>query len=164
MPSSLAGWRDSRSYLLTLAVFALAFWAELSLHRVTSRFTFMAFAPAVAIAAWSGGVLPAMLAVACSVVASDYFLLGPGQLLDFDNLPETAALCAFAIGWSAVGALAGSHSRRIQIDGGRRQANGRAGCVTGSPAGANDRSPRANANTGRGDRGSAPGIVALAER
>ena len=114
MPSSVAGWRDSRSYLLTLAVFALALWAELSLHRVTTRFTFMAFAPAVAIAAWSGGVLPAMLAVACSVVASDYFLLGPGQLLDFDNLPETAALCAFAIGWSAVGALAGSHSRRIQ--------------------------------------------------
>jgi signal transduction histidine kinase/ActR/RegA family two-component response regulator len=115
MPSSSGGWRrDHRSYLLTLTALGLALWAELAMHRATDRFTFVAFAPAVAIAAWSGGFVHAMVAIAASIIASDYFLLGPERLLHVDDVVEAVALGSFAIGWTAVAALARSLSRQVR--------------------------------------------------
>ena len=127
MPSSTELWRRHvRAYLLVLAVFTLALWTELLLNRTVGRFTFVAFAPAVAIAAWAGGSLPALLAVGLSVAASDYLLLGPGQFFRFDSAAETAALAAFAGGWIAVAMLAGAAARRIEGEVAARQSAERA--------------------------------------
>jgi signal transduction histidine kinase len=102
-----------RPYLLTLAAFALALWCELALNRGMGRFTFLAFAPAVALSGWLGGRLPALLVVGLSVVASDYFLLGPGALFQFDALSELAALVWFGASWSVVAVIAGAVSREV---------------------------------------------------
>src|SRR5918992_5554914 len=56
------GLRHSRSfsYLAVLSVLALMVWAELVLDRLPGGFTFLAFAPAVALAAWLISILPAL--------------------------------------------------------------------------------------------------------
>ena len=114
MPSSAGLWRRYfRTYLLTLAAFALALWCELALNRGMGRFTFLTFAPAVALGAWLGGRMPALLVVGLSVVASDYFLLGPGALFRVDAAIEAAALVWFAAAWSVVAVLAGAVSRQV---------------------------------------------------
>jgi len=105
--------RPARALFLSLAVFALALWAELLLDRWTSRFVFIALGPAVAIAAWLGGAATAYVIVVLSVLASDYFLLGPGHLFEFQSTTEAMALGVFAIGWTGVAVLAGSASRRV---------------------------------------------------
>jgi K+-sensing histidine kinase KdpD len=97
MPSSavLFWHRYMRIYVLTLAAFALALWCEIALNRGMARFTFLAFAPAVALSAWLGGRAPALWVVGLSVVAADYFLLGPGRLFRFDSVTEAVALLLF---------------------------------------------------------------------
>ena len=113
MPSPhRAGLRRLRSVALLVAVFALALWAELALNRGMGRFTFIAFGPAVAIAAVVGGLWPAVLMAGFSILASDYFLLGPGRLLAFDHVIEVAAVATFAVLSMVLAMLAGSLWRR----------------------------------------------------
>jgi signal transduction histidine kinase len=56
------GLRQSRpfSYLAVFTVLALMVWAEVVLDRLPGRFTFLAFAPAVVLAAWLISLLPAL--------------------------------------------------------------------------------------------------------
>jgi signal transduction histidine kinase/ActR/RegA family two-component response regulator len=98
--------------LLFLSLFAVALWLELALHRGMGRFTFVAFGPAIAIAALAGGLRLALAAIGLSILASDYFLLGPGQLLTFDHAVEAGALAVFATLWTALAMVAGTVSRR----------------------------------------------------
>jgi K+-sensing histidine kinase KdpD len=128
MPSSAGLWRRYfRIYLLTLTGFALALWCEVALNRGMGRFTFLAFAPAVALSAWLGGRAPALLVLGLSVVSADYLLLGPGALFRFDSATEAAALVWFAAGWSIVAVLAGAVSRRID-----REREGKAAAERGA--------------------------------
>ena len=104
--------RQARALFASLAVFVLALWAELLLDQWTSRFAFVAFAPAIAIAAWLGGGAVACLTILLSVIASDFYLFGPDHLFDFGWV-EGAALAIFAIGWTAVAMLTASAARRV---------------------------------------------------
>jgi signal transduction histidine kinase len=114
MPSSAGLWRRYfRTYAITLAAFALALWCEVTLNRGLGRFTFLAFAPVVALSAWLGGRKPALLVVALSVVAADYYLLGPGSIFRFDAAREITGLVLFAAAWSVVAVLAGAVSRQV---------------------------------------------------
>ena len=115
MPSAAGLWRLRISrYLFVLAVLALALWSELALSRVSGRFTFVVFGPAVALSAWLGGRLPAMLAVVLSVIATDYFLLGPGELFTLGGVSDVAAVAWFAAGWTCVALMAGAVANQIE--------------------------------------------------
>ena len=105
--------RPAHALLVSLAIFTLALWAEILLDRWTGRFVFVAFAPAVAMSAWLGGVVPASLTILLSAIATDYFFFGPGEVLDFGTGVEAAALGLFAAGWMAVAILTGSAARRV---------------------------------------------------
>jgi signal transduction histidine kinase len=122
MPSSAGLWRRRLSrYLFVVAVWALALWCELALSRLSGRFIFVIFGPAVALSAWLGGRGPALVAVALSVIASDYFLLGSGELFTLDSAAEAAALAWFAAGWTCVALMAGAVANQIE-----RERNARA--------------------------------------
>ena len=115
MPSSaLLSRRNIRSYVLALAAFALALWCEVAFNRTTARFTFLAFAPVVALTAWWGGRQLALLVIGLSVIASDYYLLGPGTLFTFASATEGIALLGFAASWSVVVVLASALSLQIE--------------------------------------------------
>ena len=111
-----------RRYLIAIVVFALALLVELSLQRLRSGFTFLAFAPAVAIAGLFGGRGPGFLVVVMSVIAGDYLLLGPGRLFYFDNRVQALALAGFAAAWSGIAALVGIVSHRIDRESDSRRA------------------------------------------
>ncbi|RPI51120.1 MAG: DUF4118 domain-containing protein, partial [Acidobacteria bacterium] len=112
-PSSGLLHRPARDMLVSLAVFVLALWAELLLDQWTGRFVFVAFAPAIAIAAWLGGAAPAFVLILLSAIAADYFLFGPGQLLRFGSGVEAAALAVFLIGWTVVAMITGAAAKRV---------------------------------------------------
>lgn len=112
-PSSGLLRRPARDLLVSLGIFVLALWAELLLDQWTGRFVFVAFAPAIAIAAWLGGALPAFILVVLSSIAADYFFFGPGDLFHFGSGVEAAALAAFLGGWTVVGFVTGSATKRV---------------------------------------------------
>jgi signal transduction histidine kinase/ActR/RegA family two-component response regulator len=113
--------RPGRALLTSLAIFALALWIEVLLSQWTGRFVFVALAPAVALAAWLGGAATALTTVAMSAIAADYYLLGPGQLLDLRGV-DAAALALFTVGWTAVALVTASASRRVAQERADRQA------------------------------------------
>ena len=104
--------RPAPALFASLAVFVLALWAELFLDQWTGRFAFIAFAPAVAIAAWLGGAAIACLTIALSAIASDFYLFGPDHLFDFGWV-EGVALAVFTIGWTAVAMVTAGAARRV---------------------------------------------------
>ncbi len=123
MPSSDPLWRGRlRRYMIAAAVFGLSLVVELSLQRARIGFTFLAFAPAVAVAALIGGAGPGFMVVGMSLLAADYFLLGAGRLLYFDDRFQVLALAGFAAAWSVVAAMAGLASRRINHESDLRRA------------------------------------------
>ena len=48
-----------------------------------------------------------------SIVAADYYLLGPGAMFRFDAAREITGLVLFAAAWSVVAVLAGAVSRQV---------------------------------------------------
>jgi K+-sensing histidine kinase KdpD len=102
----------ARAVFVSLAAFVLALWAELLLDQWTGRFALVAFAPAIAISAWLGGVAPAFMTILLSVVASDFYLFGPDRFFDFRRA-EGIALVFFTIGWAAVAIITGAAARRV---------------------------------------------------
>jgi signal transduction histidine kinase/ActR/RegA family two-component response regulator len=105
--------RRPRALLVSLAVFLAALWAELLLDRHTGRFVFVGFASAVAISAWVGGALPAIVTIVLSAIACDLYLFGPGQLLSFNTGSEVTALAIFMAGWTTLAVVAGSAEKRV---------------------------------------------------
>ena len=105
-----------RTWGRVLAIFAGALWIELALNRFDLNVRFIAFAPAIALAAWLGGSVPALVLTVLSVLATDYFLLGPGVLFTFGTLPEGAATVLFAAAWAGIAMLVGAVTRRVEQD------------------------------------------------
>ncbi len=114
--------RPARALFISMAVFVLALWIELLLDQWTGRFVFVAFAPAIAIAAWLGGTTPAFITILLSAFSCDLFLFGPGHLLNFGSGVEAVALAIFTMGWTTVALLTASAARRVSQERGDRMA------------------------------------------
>jgi len=67
-------------YAVAVGATLLALAVALPIASYLQRVVFVLFWPAVIGAAWFGGVGPAVLSSALSVLLADYFLIGPGQL------------------------------------------------------------------------------------
>jgi len=101
-------------YVAACGLVALGLWLELVLARLAGpEAQFLPFSLAVVFSVWHGGLGPGLLAIALACIASDYFLLGPGILLWFDNRSQAYALTRFAAGWLGVGLIV--HKSRLQI-------------------------------------------------
>jgi signal transduction histidine kinase len=71
-------WNDGAGYLLAVVATLLAHGATVALKQYWPTPSFMFFIPAVAIAAWFGGLGPSVLATAMSLVLIRINFLGPG--------------------------------------------------------------------------------------
>jgi K+-sensing histidine kinase KdpD len=101
-------------YVAACGLVALGLWLELVMARVAGpEAEFLPFSLAVVISAWYGGLGPGLLAIALACLASDYFLLGPGILLWFDDRSQAYALTRFAAGSLGVGLIV--RKSRLQI-------------------------------------------------
>jgi K+-sensing histidine kinase KdpD len=117
--SSSAVNRFLRNTVLPIALVAAAVRLELWLaHSSHVRLLFFAFSPAVALSALLGGFRGGAIALALSVVGSDYYLLGPGKLFNVEGAAEALALAAFVIAWLPMTVLAERmhRARRRQDD------------------------------------------------
>jgi K+-sensing histidine kinase KdpD len=85
------------------AAVRLELWFAQSSH---VRLLFFAFSPAVALSALLGGFRGGAIALTLSVLASDYYLLGPRKLFNVDGPAEALALLAFILAWLPMTVLA----------------------------------------------------------
>ncbi len=86
--------------VLPAALVAAALRLELWLvHSYPVRLLFFAFSPAVALSALVGGFRGGGFALLLSVLASDYYLLGPGNVFRVDSGAEALALGGFVAAW-----------------------------------------------------------------
>lgn len=93
--------------VLPVALVAAALRLELWLvHSSQVRLLFFAFSPAVALSALMGGFRGGGVALLLSALASDYYLLGPGNLLHVDSGAEALALGGFVAAWLPMTILA----------------------------------------------------------
>jgi K+-sensing histidine kinase KdpD/ActR/RegA family two-component response regulator len=104
------------AYALAGGLSGLALWLELLPGRAGPEFRFLAFSLSVALSAWYGGLGPGVLALLFAIVASDYFLLGPGVFLGFDSSDQVYALVGFAAGWLAVCLVFHATYQRMQSE------------------------------------------------
>jgi K+-sensing histidine kinase KdpD len=99
--------RFLRTTILPITLVAAAVRLELWLAQSSHvRLLFFAFSPAVALSALLGGFRGGALALVLSVLASDYYLLGPGKFLNVDGAAEALALGAFIVAWLPMTVLA----------------------------------------------------------
>lgn len=99
--------RFLRTTILPIALVAAAVRLELWLAESSHvRLLFFAFSPAVALSALLGGFRGGATALLLSVLASDYYLLGPGRMFNVDGPAEALALGAFIIAWLPMTVLA----------------------------------------------------------
>ncbi len=86
--------------VLPAALVAAALRLELWLvHSSQVRLLFFAFSPAVALSALIGGFRGGIVALLLSAFASDYYLLGPGDIFHVDSGAEALALAGFIAAW-----------------------------------------------------------------
>jgi signal transduction histidine kinase/CheY-like chemotaxis protein len=91
------------AYLAAGVLVVLAIWADMLLAaRGGPRFVFLCSSLAVAATAWLAGFVPALLAIAATAIATDFFILGPGQWLDAGGVSASAAFALFVAGWIGV--------------------------------------------------------------
>jgi len=98
----------------TLAV-ALMTWLRMALSDALNESTpFITYFLAVMIAAWYGGLGPALVAIALSTLAADYFFIPPIHTLQINGASSLVGLTMFVIVSSAIALLAESqrNSRR----------------------------------------------------
>jgi K+-sensing histidine kinase KdpD len=98
--SSSAVNRFLRSTVVPVALVAAALRLELWLAAAShARLLFFAFSPAVALSALLGGFRGGAIALLLSVLGSDYYLLGPGNIFRVEGTPEALALGGFVAAW-----------------------------------------------------------------
>lgn len=98
--SSSAVNRFLRSTVLPVVLVAAALRLELWLaHASHARLLFFAFSPAVALSALLGGFRGGAIALLLSVLASDFYLLGPGKLFHVEGTAQALALVGFVAAW-----------------------------------------------------------------
>src|SRR5512138_1788954 len=99
--------RFLRTTILPVVLVAAAVRLELWLAQTSNvRLLFFAFSPAVALSALLGGFRGGVLALMLSVLASDYYLLGPGNLFNVEGPAQALALAAFVVAWLPMTVLA----------------------------------------------------------
>ena len=107
-------------YLVAAAAFAVALALAFWLERHLERGGFAAFAAAVVVAAWYGGIGPAVLVSAASVLAADWFFIAPSGGFTPVLAMELAPLAIFV----ALSVLVGASSESLRRE--RRAAAARA--------------------------------------
>jgi K+-sensing histidine kinase KdpD len=131
----LAGWRfiasetraNFSAYLVSLASVALATMLRIGLDPVLGdHHPFTLYFASVAIAAWYGGLGPAVLAIVVSYFAADWFFITPRFEFNLprENLDEFLALMAFVFSCFAIAitsaimrrALARSRRKQIELE------------------------------------------------
>jgi K+-sensing histidine kinase KdpD len=92
-------------YLVAVGATALALAATLPAASLLQRAIFVLFWPAVIGSAWFGGLGPAILASALSVLAVDYYLIGPPGKIALATPEDLVPLAAFLFASTAVSML-----------------------------------------------------------
>ncbi len=92
-------------YLVAVGATALALAATLPAASLLQRVIFVLFWPAVIGSAWFGGLGPAILASALSVLAVDYYLIGPPGKIALATPEDLVPLAAFLFASTAVSML-----------------------------------------------------------
>lgn len=111
-PSTRPAWRR---YGVAVAVSVLAFWVRYSLSPPwpMDRLPFISFFPAVAVAAWYGGLRPGVVSVLLSSLFADVWFFEPIGSLEID---EPLALVVFALSaFVIVSAVAAMHYARDRL-------------------------------------------------
>jgi signal transduction histidine kinase len=107
--------RNPLPYLESVAVTLLAFAATALLKQQWDAPSFMLFVPAIAIAAWRGGLGPTALATGLSLVLIDYFFVVPTGSLKFAGSTIVLEFIAFLVLTATIVTTAEAlrHSRAI---------------------------------------------------
>jgi signal transduction histidine kinase len=91
------------AYLGAAVLVAVAMWADMLLAaRGGPTFVFLASGLAIAAIGWLAGFAPALVAIAVTAIAADFFMLGPGKWFDAGGAVPTIALALFVVGWIGV--------------------------------------------------------------
>src|SRR5258707_12066928 len=91
--------REAAAYSIAIGLFVLGLWLELLIAHVAGpEFRLVAFSLAIAASAWQGGLGPGVLTLVLAIIASDYFLLGPGAWLRVDSPSEAYTPAGFTVG------------------------------------------------------------------
>jgi K+-sensing histidine kinase KdpD len=80
-------------YGLAIASVVLALLATLALNRPGIRGT--PFIPAIMVSAWYGGIGPGLFAVGLSILAMDYFIVGPRHIFRSVTVDDAWYLAVF---------------------------------------------------------------------
>jgi signal transduction histidine kinase/PAS domain-containing protein len=112
-------------YGAAVAATAIALAVTLPAASLLERVVFVLFWPAVIGTAWFGGIGPAILASTLSVLAVDYFLIGPAGELTLDSPEDLIPLAVFLFASTAVAMLtsAARAARRAAADAALQNAN-----------------------------------------
>jgi len=96
---------------------AAATWIELLIANSSVRaLSLTPFGLSVALSVWVGGFGPGLLALVLSTVAIDYFIIGPGLILEFHSPADAFVLAAYLAAWFAFCTVAERVSRRHTLD------------------------------------------------
>ena len=101
-------------YLSAVVLVAVAVGLTALLESGLQRTIFLLFWPAVIVAAWFGGIGPAVLAAALSIVAVDYYFLEPRGSVSLSDTTDVFTLAAFLFTAAVVSTLTG-HLRRERM-------------------------------------------------
>src|SRR6476620_11540421 len=94
--------RALRRYALSALLVVAATWLELLITgSAASLLSLTPFALSVALSVWLGGFGPGVLAVLLSWLALDFFIVGPGAILDFQSSADALVLSGYATAWLA---------------------------------------------------------------
>jgi K+-sensing histidine kinase KdpD len=94
-------------YGLSVLAVAAATWIELLISESSARgLALTPFGLSVAASVWLGGLGPGLVAVLLASLSIDYFIIGPGSLLEFRTTGDTFTLGAFVAAWLAFCAIA----------------------------------------------------------
>src|SRR3982750_476014 len=112
-------------YGFAVVATALALAVTLPAASLLERAVFVLFWPAVIGAAWFGGIGPAILASTLSVLAVDYFLIGPPRELTLGSPEDLIPLAVFLFASTAVAMLtsAARAARRSAAEAALQNAN-----------------------------------------
>lgn len=86
-----------KNYAVPLATVGLALLLTLLLHSLLQCTVFPFFYAAVAISAWSGGIVAGLMATGLSIIAINYFFIAPFYSLAVTNLSSIVQLGAFVL-------------------------------------------------------------------
>jgi signal transduction histidine kinase len=116
-------WRARRAmprftgYALSALAVGAATWIELLIAGSSVRaLSLTPFGLSVALSVWLGGLGPGLLALVLTTISIDFFIVGPGSLLEFNTPADAFVLAAYLAAWFAFCTAAERVSRRHALD------------------------------------------------